>query len=89
MEYTGKALTPDMDDFESEKRARKALNLPMGDLFYCPSLIQKDFISIQSYSYEEKGKDKNKYCVVSVLDENGNRARIHRDCLVDMQKWRT
>lgn len=31
MEYTGKALTPDMDDFESEKRARKALNLPFVD----------------------------------------------------------
>lgn len=89
MEYTGKALTPGMDDFESEKRARKVLNLPMGDLVYFPSPIRKDFISIQSYSYEVKGTDKNKYCVVSVLDENGNRVRIHRDCLADMQKWRT
>ena len=84
MEYTGKALTSDMDDFETE-----LLNLPMGDLVYYPSPIRKEFISIQSYSYEEKGKDKNKYYVVSVLDENGNRVRIHRDCLADMQKWRT
>lgn len=89
MEYTGKALTSDMDDFETEKRTRKLLNLPMGDLVYYPSPIRKEFISIQSYSYEEKGQDKNKYCVVSVLDENGNRVRIHRDCLADMQKWRT
>lgn len=89
MEYTGKALTSDMDGFESEKKIRKMLNLPMGDLVYYPSPIRKEFISIQSYSYEEKGKDKNKYCVVSVLDENGNRVRIHRDCLADMQKWRT
>lgn len=33
-------------------------------------------------------EDKNKYYVVSVLDENGNRVRIHRDCLADMQKRR-
>lgn len=88
MEYTGKALTSDMDDFETEKRTRKLLNLPMGDLVYYPSPIRKEFISIQSYSYEEKGTDKNKYCVVSVLDENGNRVRIHKDCLADMQKRR-
>lgn len=86
MEYTGKALTSDMDDFETEKRTRKLLNLPMGDLVYYPSPIRKEFIPIQSYSYEEKGTDKNKYCVVSVLDENGNRVRIHKDCLADMQK---
>lgn len=86
MEYTGKALTSDMADFETEKRTRKLLNLPMGDLVYCPSPIRKEFIPIQSYSYEEKGTDKNKYCVVSVLDENGNRVRIHKDCLADMQK---
>ena len=86
MEYTGKALTSDMDDFETEKRTRKLLNLPLGDLVYYPSPIRKEFISIQSYSYEEKGTDKNKYCVVSVLDENGNRVRIHKDCLADMQK---
>ena len=60
MEYTGKALTPDMDGYESEKKTRKLLTLPMGDLVYCPSLIRKEFILIQSYSYEEKGKDKNK-----------------------------
>lgn len=89
MEYTGKALTPDMDCFESEKKTRKMLNLPMSDLVYYPSPIRKEFISIQSYSYEEKGTDKNKYCVVSVLDENGNRVRIHRDCLAEMQKRRT
>ena len=86
MEYTGKALTPDMDGYESEKKTRKLLNLTMGDLVYCPSLIRKEFILIQSYSYEEKGKDKNKYYVVSVLDEKGNRVRIHKDCLADMQK---
>lgn len=86
MEHTGKVLTPDMDGFESEKKTRKMLNLPMGDLVYYPSPIRKEFISIQSYSYEEKGTDKNKYCVVSVLDENGNRVRIHKDCLADMQK---
>lgn len=86
MEYTGKALTPNMDGFELEKKTRRMLNLPMGDLVYCPSPIRKEFISIQSYSYEEKGKDKNKYYVISVLDENGNRVRIHKDCLADMQK---
>lgn len=88
MEYTGKALTPDTDNLESEKKIRKMLNLPMSDLVYYPSPIRKEFISIQSYSYEEKGQDKNKYCVVSVLDENVNRVRIHRDCLADMQKRR-
>ena len=88
MEYTGKALTSDMDGFESEKKIRKMLNLPMSDLVYYPSPIRKEFISIQTYSYEKKGADKNKYYVVSVSDENGNRVRIHRDCLADMQKRR-
>lgn len=82
--YEGKKLDKTNDDYAEQRNARRLLGIVTdGQLIYYPSPFGKS-VNVVSYSIEQK----KSYFVVSILDENGKKVKIHGAYFADMQKSR-